>query len=113
MARPANIQTQALGLARQLGDRRGETLALRGLGDVGRLVGEYDRSREYHTQALALARQLGDRHGEAAALWRLGHVTTGTEERGETSELWRKALGIYEELGLPLAEDRSLGDEPP
>jgi hypothetical protein len=31
-------------------------LALRGLGDVGRLVGEYDRSREYHTQALALAR---------------------------------------------------------
>jgi tetratricopeptide (TPR) repeat protein len=95
---------QALTVHRHLGDRRGEVLALWGLGEVERLVGEYDQAREYHTQALTLARHLGDRPGEAEALWGLGHVATDTAERGQACELWRRALEIYEELGVPFAE---------
>jgi tetratricopeptide (TPR) repeat protein len=93
-----------LALARQLGYRFGELLALRGLGEVERSVGEYGQAREHHTQALILGRQLNDRRAEAEALWVLGHVASDTAERGEARELWRSALKIYEELGVPFAE---------
>jgi tetratricopeptide (TPR) repeat protein len=94
----------ALTLARHLGDRRAEGMALRGLGEVERLVGEYSQAREYHAQALTLARHLGDRPGEAEALWGLGHLATDTAERDRACEFWRKALEIYEKLGVPFAE---------
>jgi tetratricopeptide (TPR) repeat protein len=79
-------------------------LALRGLGEVERLVGEYGQAREYHTQAVTVARHLGDRPGEAEALWGLGHVASDTAERSQACELWRQALEIYEQLGVPFAE---------
>jgi hypothetical protein len=53
-----------LALARQIGYRFGEVLALRELGQVEGLVGQYGQARECHNQALALARQIGYRFGE-------------------------------------------------
>ena len=79
-------------------------LALWGLGEVARLVDEYDQAREYHTQALTLSRQLGYRLDEAEALWGLGHVVSETAGHSRACELWRKAFDIYEELGVPFAE---------
>jgi tetratricopeptide (TPR) repeat protein len=79
-------------------------LALCGLGEVERLVGQYGQAREYHTHALTLARQLGDRLGEAEALWALGQIGADTEEHDQACELWRKALNIYEQLEVPFVE---------
>jgi tetratricopeptide (TPR) repeat protein len=79
----------------------GEVLALRGLGEVERLAGEYDLARDYYTQALTLARHLGDRLAEAGILVELGYVAPSTLKRGQA---WRQAREIYEALGIPLPE---------
>lgn len=50
MVQAREYDTQALALARQLGYQRTEADALRGLGQVEQLVGEYDQARQYHTQ---------------------------------------------------------------
>lgn len=77
---------------------------MRGLGEVERLVGEYEQARKHYINALALARHLGDRPAEAGALWGMGHVASDTADRGQAQEYWRKALEINEELGVPFAE---------
>jgi tetratricopeptide (TPR) repeat protein len=82
----------------------GEVLALRGLGEVARLVGDSTQAGEYLTQALTLARQLGDRRGEAEALWALGLVASDNADCNRASELWQEVLAIYEKLGVPCAE---------
>ncbi|MCS6844556.1 MAG: hypothetical protein NZ528_09620 [Caldilineales bacterium] len=43
------------------GDRRGEAVALAGLGDVALAVGDHAEAREHLRQALALAQGAGDR----------------------------------------------------
>ena len=82
----------------------GEVLALRGLGEVARLVGDSTQAGEYLTQALTLARQLGDRRGEAEALWALGLVASDNADCNRASELWHEVLVIYEKFGIPCAE---------
>jgi tetratricopeptide (TPR) repeat protein len=90
---------QALTFYRHLGDRRGEAEALRGLGEVEWLVGEYGKAREYYTQALALARKLGHRQGEAEALWGVGEVEWLVGEYGKAREYYTQALALARKLG--------------
>jgi hypothetical protein len=89
-----------LALARQLGYRFGEVLALCGLGEVEQVAGEAEHARRYYMEALTLARELGDRRAEADALCVLGHLTEPAE-RDQADSLRRDALKIYEELGIP------------
>ncbi|HYZ10243.1 MAG TPA: tetratricopeptide repeat protein, partial [Pseudonocardiaceae bacterium] len=90
---------QALTVYRHLDDRRGEALALRGLGEVERLVGEYPQAREYHGRALSLARDLGDRRGEVLALRGLGEVERLAGEYPQAREYHGQALSLARDLG--------------
>jgi tetratricopeptide (TPR) repeat protein len=83
-----------LTLARDLDYRFGEADALRGLGQVERLVGEYVQAREYYTQALVLARQLGYQRTEADALRGLGQVEQLVGEYGQAREYHTQALTL-------------------
>ena len=67
---PAAAQAleQALGICRDIGDRRGQANALRELGVVRRLTGEYPAAAQALEQALGICRDIGDRGGEAEAL---------------------------------------------
>ncbi|MCA1707193.1 MAG: tetratricopeptide repeat protein, partial [Actinobacteria bacterium] len=95
---------QALTVYRHLGDRRGVVLALWGLGEVERRVGEYGRAREYHIQALTLARQLGDRPGEVDTLRGLGEVERLVGEYGQAREYHTPALTLARQLGYRRGE---------
>ncbi len=99
---------QALTLARHLGNRQGEAGALWGLGEVGRLVGEYSEAREYYTQALTLARQLGFRRGEVDALWGLGEVERLVGACGQAREYHTQSLSLARHLGYRCAEADAL-----
>ena len=84
-----------MSLLSQLGERPGEVLALWGLGEVERLVGEFGQAPvEYHMQALSLARQLGERHGEVLALWGLGEVERLVGEFGQARDYHTQALSL-------------------
>lgn len=94
-----DLYRQALTIYRHLDDRRGEMLALWGLGEVERRIGEYGHAREYHTEALALARHLDDRSGGADALRGLGEVERLVGEYGQAREYHTEALALARHLG--------------
>ncbi|MGW0765453.1 tetratricopeptide repeat protein [Streptomyces sp. NPDC002676] len=60
--------------ARLLGDRLGEANALRGLGWMRRVTGDYPAAIDQAEQSLVLYRSLGERLGEANTLRDLGRV---------------------------------------
>jgi tetratricopeptide (TPR) repeat protein/transcriptional regulator with XRE-family HTH domain len=98
------LYSQALTMYRYLGDQRGEVDALRGLGEVERLVSDCGQAREYHNQALTLARHLDDRPGEIDALWGLGEVERLVGDHGQAREYYSQALTLARRLGGQRAE---------
>ena len=69
---------QALAIAREIGDRRGEGTALGNLGLAYAALGDARKAIEYYEQALAIAREIGDRRGEGACAGQPGHAPTPT-----------------------------------
>jgi len=63
---------QALAIAREIGDRRGEGNHLGNLGNAYYRLGYPSQAIEYHQQALAIAREIGDRRREGNHLDSLG-----------------------------------------
>ncbi|MBL1120970.1 tetratricopeptide repeat protein [Streptomyces sp. 110] len=59
---------QALDIYRTLGDRHGEANALRNLGRVRQVAGDFTEAAELVQQALDMFRTLGDQLGGACAL---------------------------------------------
>jgi tetratricopeptide (TPR) repeat protein len=98
------LYEQALTVYRHLDDQRGAAKALRGLGEVERLVGEYSQAREYYTQALTLAQRLGWRRGEAEALWGLGVVERLVGGYSQAREYHTQALILAQQLGYRRGE---------
>jgi predicted ATPase len=70
----AEPPTEALTLARRLGQARLEADALAAMGQTSLLRGALDEAKAHHADALALYRQLRDARGEADALAELAHV---------------------------------------
>src|SRR3954462_4684406 len=56
---------RALRTARAAGDRRGEAIALGGIGVCYKNIGEYQQALRFHQQALQIKRELGDAEQEA------------------------------------------------
>ena len=86
--RAIDLHSQALAIARETGDRAGESADLGNLGICHFSLGEYRRAIDLHTQALAIARETGDRAGEGADLGNLGicHYSLGE---------YRRAIDLY------------------
>ncbi len=90
---------KALALARRLGARFLETLALNGIAAAALAMRRFDQAEEHHEAALALS--LGDAYGRARALAGLGHVREATGDLAAAAALWREAADLYEEIGMP------------
>jgi predicted ATPase/Tfp pilus assembly protein PilF len=91
---------QALGVAREAGDRRAEGVVLGNLGILDQIQGRMGEARERFERALALLRDAGDRRLEGVALRNLGLLH---QNQGRTEE----ARAHYEEA---LATHRQVGD---
>jgi tetratricopeptide (TPR) repeat protein len=81
---------QALRIAREIEDRRGEGTSLGNLGTAYLDLGETSKAIEYYEQALKISKEIGDRSGEENSLGNLG---TAYLDLGETS----KAIEYYEQ----------------
>ena len=88
MRRRSTYYTQALALAREVGDRAGESLALHDLGIVARIQNQYEQALAYSEQALAIAAEVGDRAGEGRIL---------TDGRSTMSRASTAAIASYEQ----------------
>jgi hypothetical protein len=89
-------------LYRDLDNRHGQAGALRNLGDVQRLTGDYPAVTLSLSQALSLYRDLGHRHSEAETLNNLGQLLYATSVPADACAHHVQALGITEALGIPL-----------
>ena len=57
-------QQDAIAICREVGDRRGEGVALSGLGAALREVGRFEEAITAQQDAAAISREAGDRHSE-------------------------------------------------
>jgi tetratricopeptide (TPR) repeat protein len=93
---------EALVLAREIGDRMGETAALNSLGVVDRLTGDIAGAKDRYEQAVASARDI--RYEQAAGL-ALSHLAEAYEASAEFDTALRhyeEALDFQSRVGTPV-----------
>ena len=99
VAKAIEYYEQALAIAREIGDRRGEGADLGNLGLAYSALGQVAKAIEYYEQALAIAREIGDRRGEGADLGNLGMAYSALGQVAKAIEYYEQALAIAREIG--------------
>lgn len=98
---------KAVTIARKIGDKEGESLALNNLGMNAQFLGYYAKATSYYEQALTIARQIGSRHAEGMVLNSLGDVLTIQEQFTPALQFYEEALHITQEIENPISEGYS------
>ena len=93
------LHTQALAIARDIGDRHGESRDLGNLGLCQYCLGDYRQAIELQTQALVLARDTGDRQNEGLALGNLGNCHASLGDYRQAFNLDSQALISAQDSG--------------
>ena len=105
-----DLHTQALAIARDIGDRQSEGDALGNLGNCHVDLGDYRQAIDLHTQALAIARDIGDRQREGVALGNLGYCHLDLGDYRQAIDLYTQALAIVRDIGDRRTRGHELGD---
>ena len=108
--RAIELHTQALAIARDIGDRWSEGAALGSLGNCHASLGDYRSAIDLYTQALAIARDIGDRWSEGAALTSLGNWHCSLGDYRSAIDLYTQALAIARDIGDRRIEGNQLGN---
>ena len=95
-AEEMELLTEALGLWRELGDKRGIAEALDNLADVTRLSGDRAKGRILVEESLALFRELGDRRGTAHALNNLAISLNDSGDHARARALFEESVPLFE-----------------
>lgn len=106
--RAVPLYQQSLELARELGDRRGESATLNNWASIEWELGDLTAARAHYEQALALYRALGNRLGEARALNNLSNVLADQGDLAGSLAFSRQTLEIHREMGNPRAQCAAL-----
>jgi tetratricopeptide (TPR) repeat protein/transcriptional regulator with XRE-family HTH domain len=90
--------TAAFQAAQDIGDRPGQANALRDLGIMRKLTGDYPAAARALEQALGIYRDLDDRLGQARTLTSLGDMLEQMGDHPGASRAFERALDIYRDL---------------
>ena len=88
----------SLAAARQLQDRRAESVHLGHLGLDHKELGEFHKALAFHRDALLIDRETGNRDCEEADLGNLGNTCIAMGEPARAMEFYEKALALAREL---------------
>ena len=89
----------ALGVAREMEDRRNEGNHLGNLGSAYSALGQAEKAIEYHEHALEISRETGDQRGEGTHLGNLGSAYSDLGQVEKAIEYYEHALEISREIG--------------
>jgi len=89
---------QALAIAREVGNRRSESVWLDNLGHTYYPLGQFEQALGYHKEALAIAREIGDRRAEGISLRSLGGTYRVLGQVDLALKLYEEALAIAREI---------------
>ncbi|MBE0524362.1 MAG: tetratricopeptide repeat protein [Methanosarcinales archaeon] len=101
---------QALVIAQEIGDRRGEGNRLGNLGNAYRNLGQVEKAIEYYQKALVIDLEIGNRRGEGIWLGNLGNAYRNLGQVEKAIEYYQKALVIDLEIGNRRGEGNRLGN---
>ena len=104
-----DLDTQALVIARDIGDRYREGGVLGSLGLCHARLGDYRQAIDLDTQALVIARDVGDRYGEGAELGNLGNCHHGLGDYRQAIDLHTQALANRPRRRRPPGRGRRAG----
>jgi tetratricopeptide (TPR) repeat protein len=93
------LHEQHLAIAREIGDRHGEGIALGNLGITWNDLGERRKAIVYLEQRLAIAREIGHREDECGGLANLGLAWKALGAPHKAIEYFEHALAIAREIG--------------
>ena len=99
---------QVLTIARQIGDRENEAIALLGIGFKYDNIGQPQQALENYNQALVIFREIKDRAGEATILNNLGAVYLSVGQPQQALAFYEQALTISQEVGDRAGEATTL-----
>jgi predicted ATPase/DNA-binding CsgD family transcriptional regulator len=85
-------------LARKIGDKPAEAMALMGLGYVALAQGDYDASEEISEQSLALFDELGDRRWSSIIRVHIAQAAFGRGELDRAADMFRDAVASHHGL---------------
>ncbi|GAA0653035.1 BTAD domain-containing putative transcriptional regulator [Kutzneria viridogrisea] len=95
----ADLFRLGLASAQAVGDRAGEALMLRGLGNAAELVGGYTEALRNYERAHQIARELGELALQATAEDNLGGIHTELRRYEQAHTHLGRALALYRTLG--------------
>lgn len=94
-----NIFMLASLVAKRVGDAKGDATALRGIGIVNYLQGNYGRALEFHLASFEITNAIGEDKGTAAALKNIGDVRRSQGNYDLAIELYQNSLNISKRIG--------------
>jgi len=98
------LLNRQLRLTSEIGDRRGEALALSNLGEACVASGDYQAATDLLTKAFNLASQIGDIQAQANALFNLSLTLDQTGDRKQAIAQAETALELFEIAEHPYAK---------
>lgn len=101
---------RALEIAREIGDKHGESNALGSLGNVHSNSGNIHKAIDYYKQCLELHREISDQRGEIADLGNLGIAYAALGDARKAIGYYKKQLEISRKIGDRRGESNSLGN---
>ena len=90
---------QSLVIAREIGEKHGEGMALGNLGTAYADLGDAHKAIEYYEQALVIAREIGDRIGESVRLGNIGNQYEVIGDDDKAFSCFAQSLEIKREIG--------------
>jgi CHAT domain-containing protein/Tfp pilus assembly protein PilF len=103
-----NFYDQALNKARELKDLKGQTEALRGLGNLYYSAGQFQKAIEDYQQALTIASSSGDKVAAAGTLNNLGNIFFINRQHQKALEYYQQALEAQRAAGNKSGEAKAL-----
>ncbi|CAH2572861.1 Tetratricopeptide repeat protein 28 [Planktothrix rubescens] len=100
---------QALTIYREIGNRQGEAISLKNVGNAYLYLGQYDRAIEFYQQSLKISREIGYRQGEADSLGNLGLPYYSLGQYQKAIDFYEQSLEMAREIGDRQGEAISLG----
>jgi lipopolysaccharide biosynthesis regulator YciM len=90
---------EALTLATQIDDKKGQAACYNNLGIVYRNQGALDRALEFYTQSLAINESIANKEGVASTKNNIGNIYTLKKDYGQAMKYFEESHEVFSELG--------------
>jgi tetratricopeptide (TPR) repeat protein len=94
-----SLQTAALELGGEIGDKQIMAFSLNGLGSVAKEQGDSAAARSLYEESLSLRREIGDKRGIAVSLNNLGNVASDQGDSAAARSQYEECLVLMREIG--------------